>query len=613
VVLKDGDKEVYLIGISHVSKRSVLQTERLIQSVKPDAVMLELCLARCGQLLREEENYGTARDERAFWIEGGDIKIQGLPEGPGFPTEDEVLEWIGAKGLEDGQPLTRPNFDQFIRNLLNLGIFSSVRINAESPTPTAVPLFVSRRQIWYKILPAQTYIPWELGEDDPKELYPVYPLGSVTFNCTERAGMLATIRSVKCTGDIPAGLGNLEEKILKWFGETKSTLRTLMLARKEILELQPDSQIQFLNGDSRDVTVQIRKKQLSKSKPNTGMEETVFDTRGVGIMPIQLQGYTIPKCPGAEGESHWMNNRNVKFRKWSEAEKRKAPESLTAYLTNPVASAVGEFLITRFGRFQDKAGRKCGIKPGEAWQIAFEAAVNSGAKMVVLGDQLTLKTQAALATELFNTLAVWLTSFLLSVGLGAYVQANPSFAAEASEVLKGVGDGSLAEQPYLIPYGLALLETLAAYKVLYAPVRDMEVFARQKGSNIEEKLKVKTPLSLATEPVLLEGEDSLLSWPKAKELVLQDRNEYMADTLFRMVRGLPSRCPAYATYQNSKSKDFLQRFLVGPDFEKDSNPEGVGIGPYETPELRRVVAVVGAAHLFGIQEEFRKLQEQNKK
>jgi len=595
VKIQDGDREIYLLGVSHVSRRSVEQTEALVDAVKPDALMLELCLARSGLLVREEDSFGAGNEERAFYV-NGKFRIVGMPTGPGFPTAEEVLDWAGAS-VQPGQPLTRPNFDQLVKNLLSTGIFSSVRIQADRPPPSSVPLYMSRRRIWHKILPSRTYIPWQLDEDAPKELFPVYPLGDVIFNCTERKGMLATMENIDLTGDVPGELSDLKERILGWFKETKSTVRTLMLARKAILDVQPTSKIDFMGGDSKNILISIQDLGGMKlSGSNTGLEVTVYDGRGAGIMPTTVEGYTIPKVPGAEGESQWLSKRGVEWKAWSDVDKRMAPETLVDYINNPVASQLGQFLISRFGKLQDKAGRKCQINPGEAWQTAVAAAVNNGAKMVVLGDELALKTQAELAKNLFGRLATWATTGALTAGAGAFLQMNPE-----------LGESLPIQDPHLYVYGLAAAQVLGVCANLYNPVRTMQQFARQKGSTIESKLEIQEPLELSSAPHLLEGEDALLDWPGAREVVLDMRNKFMADTLFRMIRGKPARTPAYVTFENSDTGDVLQRFLIGPGEKNDANPIGVGVGEYETPELRRIVAVVGAAHVHGIREEVQRL------
>ncbi|GAB5362837.1 hypothetical protein AAMO2058_000833000 [Amorphochlora amoebiformis] len=86
----------------------------------------------------------------------------------------------------------------------------------------------------------------------------------------------------------------------------------------------------------------------------------------------------------------------------------------------------------------------------------------------------------------------------------------------------------------------------------------------------------------------------------------------MADTLFRMVRGKPLKTPAYVTFENTATKDVLERFLMGPGEATETNPKGVGLGKYEMPSLNTVVAVVGTAHIHGIREEFERLKRENK-
>jgi len=594
VTLRDGERRVYLIGVSHVSQQSVYETEALISAVKPDAVMLELCLARSGQLVREEDNFGSSQDDRAFYV-AGKVKIVGVPTGEGFPAEEEVREWIGAD-LQPGQPLTRPNFDQLVRNALNTGIFSSVRIQAEAPPSVSLPLYMSRRRIWYKILPGRTYVPWELDEDAAKELFPVYPLGDLILNCTERTGMLATLESISLRGDVPSGLGDFQGKVLEWFKETKSTLRTLMKARKAILDLQPDSKISFFGAETKNIQINIQRLGNTKLGSNTGMEVSVYDGKGAGIMPTVTPSYSTPKAPGADDGSTWVSKRGVKWRPWTEVEKRKAT-GFNEYISNPVARELGKFLITQFGKYQDKAARKAKIRPGEAWQAALSAAVDNGAKMVVLGDELALVTQAKIASAFFQRALTWVLTGLLTAVAGAAIQQNPSLQ-----------DSLPVEDAYYYVYLLAAAQVVGVWASLYEPVRAMRSFARQKGTQIEEKLRLPMPLELTTGPTFLEGEDAILQWPSGKEAILDDRNKFMANTLFRMVRGLPSSCPAYVTFENTNTKDVLERFLAGPGERTDTNPEGVGLGVYETPEIRSVVAVVGTAHVHGIREEFERLK-----
>ena len=46
-VLSHGDKQLYLLGTAHVSRKSVEDVRRVIHEVRPDTVCVELCASRC--------------------------------------------------------------------------------------------------------------------------------------------------------------------------------------------------------------------------------------------------------------------------------------------------------------------------------------------------------------------------------------------------------------------------------------------------------------------------------------------------------------------------------------------------------------------------------------
>src|SRR5690606_35782420 len=49
-----GDREIYLIGTAHVSQQSVEDVRRVIDSVQPDVVCVELDAARYGNLVNSQ-------------------------------------------------------------------------------------------------------------------------------------------------------------------------------------------------------------------------------------------------------------------------------------------------------------------------------------------------------------------------------------------------------------------------------------------------------------------------------------------------------------------------------------------------------------------------------
>ncbi len=55
MVLRSADKECFVVGTAHVSKESALQVRDVIEQVRPDVVVVELCAARAASLARKME------------------------------------------------------------------------------------------------------------------------------------------------------------------------------------------------------------------------------------------------------------------------------------------------------------------------------------------------------------------------------------------------------------------------------------------------------------------------------------------------------------------------------------------------------------------------------
>ncbi|KYQ88625.1 hypothetical protein DLAC_11369 [Tieghemostelium lacteum] len=54
--LRESTKDIFIIGTSHISKNSALSVQKLIQDVKPDTVVLELCQNRFEKMKTEENS-----------------------------------------------------------------------------------------------------------------------------------------------------------------------------------------------------------------------------------------------------------------------------------------------------------------------------------------------------------------------------------------------------------------------------------------------------------------------------------------------------------------------------------------------------------------------------
>jgi len=65
---RDTNKDIFIIGTSHVSKKSAEAVRNLIRDVKPDTIVIELCQARYQKLKAEAEvkNIETRRPQKSF-------------------------------------------------------------------------------------------------------------------------------------------------------------------------------------------------------------------------------------------------------------------------------------------------------------------------------------------------------------------------------------------------------------------------------------------------------------------------------------------------------------------------------------------------------------------
>lgn len=71
MILRNAQKEVFVVGTAHVSRQSAQQVRDVIEAAKPDSVVVELCEERAGKLRarmagRKEEQQGRKDDFEAM-------------------------------------------------------------------------------------------------------------------------------------------------------------------------------------------------------------------------------------------------------------------------------------------------------------------------------------------------------------------------------------------------------------------------------------------------------------------------------------------------------------------------------------------------------------------
>ena len=108
--------------------------------------------------------------------------------------------------------------------------------------------------------------------------------------------------------------------------------------------------------------------------------------------------------------------------------------------------------------------------------------------------------------------------------------------------------------------------------------------------------------------MLLSGEDALLKWPGAMSPILHERDEYMAKVLLGLVGGRPeSGAPTYVRRCQDADGSSIFRYAMPNGGRPEACPQGEGEGTFENWPAKRVVAVVGTAHVKGMLKAFEAL------
>lgn len=153
-----GRSLVYVLGMSHVSRRSVDQVQQLIRMVQPEVVMVELCKDRVTGLV-DRDAVEMARSHCAK------VKISGLPNRKGWPTEQQLLALIRTR---PGEAVAYQDIEEDPSRLLSTGLFKSCR-------PVVFP---PKR--------AGEFYPTFLQDQETGALKALRPIGTTEFILTPR-------------------------------------------------------------------------------------------------------------------------------------------------------------------------------------------------------------------------------------------------------------------------------------------------------------------------------------------------------------------------------------------------------------------------------------------
>lgn len=250
-------------------------TVNLIEAVRPDVVMIEVCKDRLGLLATPFPG-----GERVWHTPS--VRISGIPELPGFPKGEDLASQLICK---PGRPISTMDIEEDARTLQATGLFRTVQPSALPGTNQDAPLFILRPQA-------------EAGQTGAVRLDTVPPFSAVDFRCDPRSLPPITSFSLRVDSTaLEAGAHlpdsrarDIEAQVKEQAGrEDGQTLQVLMEARARILAAA-DTPVP-LCVQFEDVEIGAVEAVLRLAKPNifvTGLESSATGGMGFGIEPFKV-------------------------------------------------------------------------------------------------------------------------------------------------------------------------------------------------------------------------------------------------------------------------------------------------------------------------------------
>lgn len=607
---QNGGSEIYILGISHVSLDSCQHIRTLISTIQPDTVVLELCKDRT--LLLVPEN----ADPPAHWNASSVVlTVEGMPPPSGsldatWPPTEKLLSMLHCS---PGVIVTIEDIEDDILTLLRTGLFGSVTPRTLASSPLAGPTFFSRTGKSFHGHQAEVEV--------------VAPLEAIEYKATPR--ILPPIKSlhVEWTG-IPddeqlcslQDLGSrIKDQVLTLLScdnnrsHPTSTLCALIYAASLLQEALSICTINRIDGIESGNVILYASTSVVATNANqtTGLECTVDSHgRGIGITPYPWRTFGTVSSSSGQDRTHRRGTDEEKgpeIMRWEQhgfPYKETCSEDLPDQFTNALAS----IMTTKYAELQSAAGSKVGIGSGAAWQTALQASAetSSGVQRIVLGDRPASITGYNLAKSINAALIPYLAASIISFSVSA---AGLSFGASTTTT-----DFSLLGFPTFVLasgcLGFAFLTYVSA--AIGLPFLEIYRLSQLSSTDIEKAVALKAPLQQPTsgdaKPVLLSGEDALLKWPGAMNPILHERDEYMTKVLLGLVGGRSeSGVPTYVRRHREGEGSCVLRYAMPDGGPPEACPQGQGDGKFKTWPAKKVVAIVGTAHVRGILRAFEDL------
>jgi pheromone shutdown protein TraB len=598
-IVKAGDTEIYILGISHVSKGSVGHIQQLITELKPDVVALELCRDRTGLLIPE-----NAPPPQRFHAPS--VTITGYsPKDTNWPTLQQLTSRL--KSDVKSSSVTASEIEDDVIELLSSGLFGTVRPVTKACGPNGAPAFMldSRknkliiaaplRQINFLVsmrkLPPLQDFSFAIEPASTKTLFSEHFLSTIKEE-TLRNGkvdalgaLLGARAALKNTAAAAAAaLGSLEKMNLKELSVAFNGVETGKIVAH--------------------ITSNIGTGEI------TGLEGTALGGKGIGIQPFIRQApsdeniSSASAAAGAEISAATLSKicENVEIEEWSDIELAYGIENYSSLRSGSsgggggggLAASFAAALTQEYAKYQAAAGRAVGIGTGTAWQAALESAAQCGTQYVYLVDRPASVTGRRLAQGIWKLHSPFLLGAVPAAFAGAIITSSVADSTTPTSLT------TLAPTLFAVVVPLAV----ALWPIL-APLLEIQKFSKMSAAGIEDIVKLKEPLqSNKSEIVALYGEDALLKWPGAMDSIINERDEYMAKALVALATSTTAGLtPAYVRRLEKNSIRVHYKYAM-PKGGTDPRvcPIGDGDGRFAHPSSlpKKIVAVVGTAHVRGM-------------
>ncbi|KAH7616177.1 hypothetical protein Ndes2526B_g08279 [Nannochloris sp. 'desiccata'] len=651
-VVKAGDTEIYILGISHVSKVSVSHIQQLIATLKPDLVALELCRDRTGLLIPEN----SPPPQR---FHAPSVTITGYsPEDKNWPTLQQLTSRLKSEIQDD---ISASEIEDDVIELLSSGLFGTVRPVTKPCGPNGAPALML-----------------DSSED---KLIMSAPLGKIDFLVSMRK--LPPLQKLSFDIDFASTKTVFSEDFLTKIKEEAlqsgkvDGLGALLRARAALIRAASGSQeemklkelsVAFTGVETGTIVVHISSNIITDSV--TGLEGTAVGGKGIGIQSFTRQapkklnkttssaaaaststttnagaglkimlndgkimssstGRSSSEAPDVVNANQAAaaadmaisttalskNSKNVEIEKWTDSELAYGIENYSSLHSGSsgggggggggLAASFAAALTQEYAKYQAAAGRAVGIGTGTAWQAALESAAKCHTQHVYLVDRPASVTGRRLAQGIWKSYSPFLLGAVPAAITGAIITSSVADSTPLTSL------ATFAPSTFAVVVPLA-----AALWPILAPLLEIRKFSKMSAAEIEDIVKIKEPLqSNKSDIVALYGEDALLKWPGAMDSVIRERDEYMAKALVAVAmsstagtaatasKGLT---PAYVRRTENNSGSVHYRYAM-PKGDTDPRvcPMGDGEGRFVLPSSssslpRKMVAVVGTAHVRGM-------------